>query len=105
MHTRNGFSQAARASSIFAPIELEIPWRDFAFYPVIKEIARRGDTGSRKSFFPFFPDERIGIFARRHFGDTHDQIVLQKCVERSLGRFLSGRVGVEAKHDFTDETF
>lgn len=72
--------------------------------PVIEEIA-----GAAHSFleflFTFVPDHRIGIFARRHFGDTHDQIVLQKCVERTLGRFLPRYIGIKAEHDFTDETF
>ena len=74
----------------------------FAFDPPIEKIAGAGHQLFK--FFPAaFPHHRIGIFACRHFGDANDEIVLEKRVERTLGCFLPGRIGVEAENDFADE--
>ena len=74
----------------------------FPLDPIVKKIARFRNAAF-KSFFAFAPDERIWIFARRHFGYAHDQIVLEQGIERTFGGFVTGCVGVKAKHNFIDE--
>src|SRR4030095_16105165 len=71
--------------------------------PVIKKIARGGDA-LLKFFFPFPPNQGIGIVACGNLRYPHDQVVLKKCVERAFSRMCPCRIRVEAETHSTHES-
>src|ERR1700731_1164658 len=76
--------------------------RGLVFDPKIKEITRSGNA-LVKVVFPLLSNERIRIFTAWHFGDAHNQVVLQERLEGALGCFTAGGVGVEAENNFGDK--
>ena len=50
-------------------------------------------------------DQGVRIFSCWHLGNSHNQVILEQRVERTLGGFLASCVGVEAKHNFVYKAF
>ena len=103
MHTRNCLRHPA-CQLHFRAQQIQIRRRRFSLDPIIEKIAR-GHDAFYKFLFSFPPNDGIRIFARRHFGNSYDQIVLKQCVQRALGRFVPRLIRIETKDDFVDETF
>src|SRR5262245_2923348 len=74
------------------------------FNPGVEKIARTSNSFF-KFLFPLTTDHGIRIFAGWHFGDTNDTVILQKSIERALGRLLASGIGVKTENNFVYESF
>src|SRR5439155_78840 len=90
-------------SGTFARISRQFCWRRKSRAVSSRSAKTQSMEMSCRGAGAFAPDERVRIFAHRHFSHAHNQVVLEQGVERTFGGFLACCVGVKAKHNFVDE--